>query len=351
MAQKEKLLKVSIIIPVYSVSLYIERCIKSVMAQTYPVMECIIVDDASPDDSIVKCERLVAEYNDNVDENNNLDLNLNEKRRIRFEILHHEVNRGLSAARNTGTDAATGEYIYYLDSDDEITPDCIEKLVYPIYKDASIEMVMGNNERRSDGCPLPPNYQQKRVPEQNLASLKAVRNFYFGEKRFFEMAWNKLTKKDFIVQHKLYFEEGILYEDLLWTFWVLKHLGHLYVISDVTYYFYKRPHSIWTGTSVEDQRYHYGRVYNIIANSLTEGEKGREANFYFRRLSGHYVQDPKNPAFIRSVQIFRKALYDGHHTKEYIIISMSMFMFKTALGRSMFKLALKVKRHLKKDVI
>jgi glycosyltransferase involved in cell wall biosynthesis len=305
------------------------------MAQTYPALECIIVDDASPDDSILKCDRILEKYDG----------------AIRFHILYHDYNRGLSAARNTGTDAAIGDYIFYLDSDDEIPPDCIEKLVYPISNDASIEMVMGNNERRFDGCPLPPNYKQKRVPEQDLASLKAVRNSYFGEKRFFEMAWNKLIKKDFIIQHKLSFEEGLLYEDLLWTFFVLKHLSRLYVVSDVTYFYYKRPQSIWTGTSVEDKRYHYGRVYDIIANSLTEEEKGREADYYFIRLSGHYIQDPKNPAFIRSAQLFRKALADDHYTREYIIVTLTIFMFKTALGRGLFKLAMKVKSHLKKDVI
>lgn len=105
-------MSISIVVPVYNVSLYVERCVRSVMAQTYPVLECILVDDASPDDSIAKCEKLIAAYDG----------------AISFVVLHHERNRGLSAARNTGTDAAQGDYIYYLDSDDEITPDCIEKV-------------------------------------------------------------------------------------------------------------------------------------------------------------------------------------------------------------------------------
>ena len=127
---------VSVIIPVYQVTDYVERCLKSVMSQTYTDIECIIVDDKTQDDSIEKCERLIEVYNNN--------LKLDGKGRIRFKILHHEVNRGLSAARNTGTQAATGEYLYYLDSDDYISADCIETLIAPFKEHASLEMVQGN---------------------------------------------------------------------------------------------------------------------------------------------------------------------------------------------------------------
>ena len=90
---------VSVVIPVYQVSGYIERCIRSVMAQTFTDIECIIVDDASQDDSIEKCERLIGEYDGP----------------IRFRILRHKENRGLSAARNTGAKAATGEWIFFIE--------------------------------------------------------------------------------------------------------------------------------------------------------------------------------------------------------------------------------------------
>ena len=88
-------MNVSIIIPVYNVSLYIERCIKSVMNQTYQDIECILVNDASPDNSITIAERLIADYDGS----------------IQFRILNHEHNKGQSAARNTGIKAASGDYI------------------------------------------------------------------------------------------------------------------------------------------------------------------------------------------------------------------------------------------------
>ena len=104
-------MKISIVIPVYNVSNYIERCLRSVINQIYNgEIECIIVDDASPDNSINICESIIKQYNGN----------------IHFHIIHHKTNMGLSSARNTGTKNATGQFIFYLDSDDFISPNCIE---------------------------------------------------------------------------------------------------------------------------------------------------------------------------------------------------------------------------------
>ena len=151
----QKLMEVSIIIPVYQVSAYIERCLESVVNQTYTDIECIIVNDATQDDSIEKCEILIEKYDGP----------------IHFRIIHHEINRGLSAARNTGTKAAKGAYLYYLDSDDYISPDCIEKLVSVVKDDPSIEMVQGNSLMKSDEkeCPLGKIKQPVRISNNDEA--------------------------------------------------------------------------------------------------------------------------------------------------------------------------------------
>lgn len=105
---------ISILIPVYNVEKYIADCTKSVMAQTYTgKMECIIVDDCSTDNSITIAEMLIAEY----------------QGPITFHILHHENNRGLAAARNTAVEAAQGDFIVHIDSDDWVEPTMIEELV------------------------------------------------------------------------------------------------------------------------------------------------------------------------------------------------------------------------------
>ena len=103
-------MKVSIIIPIYNVEPYIERCLQSVVSQTYPYFECILIDDCGNDRSMPFAEQFIQNYSGE----------------IHFRILRHENNCGLSSARNTGMKAANGDYIYFMDSDDAITPECIE---------------------------------------------------------------------------------------------------------------------------------------------------------------------------------------------------------------------------------
>lgn len=303
---------VSIVVPVYNVSLYIERCVRSVMAQTYPVIECIIVDDASPDDSIAKCEKLIAGYDGPT----------------HFVILHHEHNRGLSAARNTGTDAAKGDYIFYLDSDDELTPDSIEKLAKPIERDKSIEMVVGNYQVLS------------KVPsvgritlEEEFVSSEAIRVFFFDRGVLSVMAWNKLISKTFITGNDLYFWEGILYEDNPWTYYVVKILRHLYVIPDITYHHYVRPLSICTGTSESEKAKFIGIVCEDIARHFTPGEEAREAKYYLRTYYSFFIRNREIESFKRALPLFEKALAGDEYRKECLLLwtlrlsSKSAFMY------------------------
>ena len=105
-------MKVSVIIPVYKVEPYIERCVRALMEQTLQDVEFLFVDDASPDSSMEIVKRVIAEYPD---------------RTVR--ILIHEKNKGLPSARNTGLIAATGEFIYHCDSDDWPERTLLEKMV------------------------------------------------------------------------------------------------------------------------------------------------------------------------------------------------------------------------------
>lgn len=315
---------VSIIVPVYNVAPFIERCLKSVMNQTYTgKMECLIVDDCGTDDSIVISERMINEYNED----------------IRFQILHHEQNRGLSAARNTGTNAATGDYFFYLDSDDEITVDCIEKLMKPVQNDPTIEMVMGSYNRLSDGYQL-------LLQEKDIVSLEAIRDYYYEGNVFSVAAWNKLIKKDFLVHHQLSFKEGIIFEDRLWIFFVVKYLNHLYTMPDITYFYHIRPHSITTGSSKEEQARHYGMVYHEIANNLTVGDR-REAKYYVRQFCSRCIEFSPIQSFRQASLLFKKALLKDRYISEYIFLSVTFFLSKSALGKWLFLLARKTRRVIK----
>ncbi len=269
---------VAIIIPVYNVEPYIGDCLRSVMRQTYQgTMECLLIDDCGTDESISIAERMIAEYN----ENHNANDNLNKGRGIQFKILHHEVNRGLSAARNTGTEHAKGDYIYYLDSDDEITDDCIEKMMAIVIKDSAIEMVQGKYDINGDSIPHPV------VNKHQITSIStnwdARQSFYHRQIVF--SAWNKLIKRSFLLQHHLLFKEGILHEDVLWLFYLMKYVSYIHLISDITYRHRKRPGSITTGTAKKNTAIHYSIVYQEIITHLTSGFEEEESRFYVRSFS------------------------------------------------------------------
>ena len=260
---------VSIIVPVYNVSAYIERCIKSVMTQTYKDIECIIVDDVSPDDSITKCEQMIAAYDGP----------------IRFFILRHQQNRGLSAARNTGTDAATGEYLYFLDSDDEMTSDCIEKLMLPILDDNTLEMVQGNHLMVERGGN---KVFYKGNSSITISSNSTVFNHLVKYNTIDGAAWNKLLKRSFMEKYQLSFIEGILYEDKPWMFFVQKYLSKAYLSKEITYYYHRRPDSITRNKNMITEGNSYHIIYETILRNLTPGRESKELNGYIYRFCKVY---------------------------------------------------------------
>lgn len=302
--EPQNAIAISLIIPVYKVSAYVERCLKSVMKQTYNHFECILVDDASPDDSIAKCEQMIASYDGS----------------IIFRILHHEQNRGLSAARNTGIDAATGDYILFMDSDDIISNDCVEKLLAPIQKDRSIEMVFGGWMKFSDNSPLSLQYNFKNKKEI-FYSNKDIRSFFFdGDGRFINAAWNKLVSKSFLTRYNIKFEEGQLFEDALWTFWILKHLHTLCSIPDVTYFYFTRADSITNGTGEEDRFKHKNYISSVISANLTPGDEVREADYHVKGFLNHYIRQPKTSDLQTTALRFAKALPFRKHPRQKTLL-------------------------------
>lgn len=320
---------ISIIIPIYNVSAYVERCIQSVMAQTRPCTECIIVDDASPDDSMAKCERLIASY----------------QGPTRFIILHHEKNRGLSAARNTGFATATGDYIFYLDSDDALTPDCLEELSAPILRDNSIEMVMGNYDPISDGSPIF-DQDRKRLPRIELVSKEENRRLFFSNGNYPVVAWNKLLRRSFLEENQLFFVEGLLFEDNIWTFFMMKHLSHVYIVPDVTLLHYKRPGAITTRTDQEKHTHHRAIVYKEIASHLTPGEEAREAAYYVSEFRSLFGINPKEPLLHQTLPLFKIALSDGHHKKALFYLFLTQHLTRTVAGLKIFVALRRIKKQL-----
>ena len=204
--------KVTIIIPVYNVAPFIEKCVQSVMRQTYEgALECLLIDDCGTDESVAITERLIAEY----------------VGPILFKVIHHEKNRGLSCARNTGIDAATGDCVYFLDSDDYITDDCIECLVDSC---DGFDVVFGNHfiGERKDGV--------LKRDSGALTGEQYVLNYLQG-RQLPTCVWNKLFKLDYLKKYNLYFVPGIIMEDSVFTFMYSCYPTKLFFVNRITYYY------------------------------------------------------------------------------------------------------------------
>jgi glycosyltransferase involved in cell wall biosynthesis len=221
---------VSIIIPLYNKKQYIERCFNSVTNQIYKNIECIIVDDCSTDSSLELVNNLIKNYAGN----------------IKFVLVKHSRNGGLSAARNTGINNSNGDYLFFLDADDEIIENSISSLVILAEKYSEVDMVQGNIITKR-GLRKNENLNPKgKLPEFIKGNLNIRR--YCSD--IPETAWNKLVKKEFIINNSLYFKKGITHEDYHWRFFYLKKIESFVFTEENTYIFYEVPDSITTNKNL-----------------------------------------------------------------------------------------------------
>jgi glycosyltransferase involved in cell wall biosynthesis len=217
---------ISINIPVFKCEKYIIRCLDSVKNQTYKNLEIILVNDCTPDDSM----SLVREF-----ANTNYDLNV--------KIIEHEQNSGLSVVRNTGIKNSIGEYLYFLDSDDEITPNCIELLVdKALETDAQIIIAQNrwintfDNTTKDFGFPT---ISKKKYFNDNLEIFSA-----YSDGDFPSSSWNKLIKRHFIIKNSIFFIPGLFAQDELWFFHLLLKTKTLAIVDDITYLYYLHGESV-----------------------------------------------------------------------------------------------------------
>lgn len=186
------MIKISIIIPVYNVEQFVERCIRSVMHQTFTVdVECIVVDDCTPDKSMKIVKQMLLNYTGN----------------IQFKLLSHDRNKGLAAARNTGLSIAEGDYILHVDSDDYCEPDMLESM-YTIALQENADIV---------GCDFYCDFLGgRRIRKfQNFqeSGSKCVEAILQG--KLHSGNWNKLIKKELYLQHEILYPEGVnMWEDI-----------------------------------------------------------------------------------------------------------------------------------------
>lgn len=234
---------ITLIIPIYNVELYIERCLLSALNQTYQNIEIILIDDCGADDSmIIAKETLKSHPNES-----------------KVHIYTHEQNKGLSAARNTGIKYATGEYIFFLDSDDELVLTAFESLIKELYH-YNYDIIMAGVITTD----MQPYYIAN---NSKLKDYEIIESYYRGDIQ--NMAWNKLYKTKLIKDNKLQFKEGLIHEDYLWTYQAICKANSLRTINIPVYIYHIRENSLNTNFTLKNIK-HYLYGYNVIKSRTFE---------------------------------------------------------------------------------
>ena len=224
--KQEKMLPlVTISIPLFKCEEFLEKCLLSVVNQTYKNLEVTLIDDKTPDNSVQIAEDFIQKHN-----------------LQNWKIYHLEENSGLSVVRNKGIDTAQGKYLFFLDSDDVITPDCIETLV-EIAERTQAEMTISQLECEeletgNKSIAIKIN-SDKDVIEGNDNILRE-----FSKGNLVTYAVNKLFIVDYLRQNKLYFVKGLFAQDELWTFHLVLKMNKIALHKGITYTYFLHAKSV-----------------------------------------------------------------------------------------------------------
>lgn len=212
--------KVSVIIPIYGVEKYIERCARSLFEQTLDDIEYIFVDDCTKDNSIAALKRVIEDY---------------PNRKSQIKILHHDVNKGLPQARKTGIMVANGEYIAHCDSDDWVDND-MYKAMYDKVKEVDTDLVICNYVVHDGTKPLMIEYVC------NNMTIDDFRNDFLLHNNNWAV-WNKMFRKK-IYDNCIIYPMGNMGEDMALNAQLLQRCNNVTYVDKPFYYYFKNLNSI-----------------------------------------------------------------------------------------------------------
>lgn len=261
--------KVTIAIPVYNVAPYIERALLSAFNQSFESIEFLLIDDKGKDSSMKIARAVIS----------------NHPRGKDVRIIEHPVNIGTGATRNSGIDNAQGEYIFFMDSDDEITPNCIETL-YTQMKENPVDFVAASFDRID--CKGNISYGFNCEDLLIKGELELAQRYYFErvkKKEFIYIcSWNKLYNLTFLKKNKIRCIPHHLNEDLLFSFQVILKAESCRFIPEVTYHYYTIP----------------GSTTNKISNKKTTNKEVKECKEIIQ-FKKDYLNEFKNKAIYETL--------------------------------------------------
>lgn len=241
--------KISVVVPVYNVEKYIHRCVDSLINQTLTDIEIILVDDGSPDNCSVICNRLAEQDS-------------------RIKVVHKQ-NGGLSSARNAGMKIATGDYIGFVDSDDDVEPDMYEKM-FRVAEQHNVDFIMADYLRfPSNGEPYLKTlnidggyYNREKIIKDIFPQLIMGENIDYGP---LLSVWHCLYNRQFLEDNSLVFDEEVRWsEDNIFNAIMGYNCNSFYYMKgEGLYHYYNNP-----GTITTSYRKGAWRVYKTMNEHL-----------------------------------------------------------------------------------
>lgn len=240
------MITVSILTPIYGVEKYIEQCARSLFEQTYAHIEYIFVDDCTPDRSISILQDVVKQYPDRAEQ---------------VHIIHHAKNQGVGAARQTALMAAKGDYVMFVDSDDFLPVNAVERLVEKTV-DKVVDMVDGGYcEWKDNKASLP--QMPFDVEKEKYLKLLICQNLITNR------LWGRAYKRSVIMEHQVFFQEGVDYaEDLFWNTQFLYHAESKAVVNEVVYGYRTDNINSYNHTISEKNLLSYFRSLHLLVTFL-----------------------------------------------------------------------------------
>lgn len=223
--------KISIIVPVYKVEEELDRCVQSLVNQTYKNIEIILVDDGSPDHCPELCDQYALEDN-------------------RIRVLHKK-NGGLSDARNAGLERATGEYVLYVDSDDYIDVDACARFMSAT-DTQDVDIVVGNAiMEKSDGCEM---MVHTATPTGTIYGAKEFIIRAISSYQWYAPAWLNMYRREYLLENNLFFKKGIYFEDIQMLPRVFLPAKRIVCMEGTFYHYIIRDNSIMTSKKDEKKK-------------------------------------------------------------------------------------------------
>lgn len=254
----------SIIVPVYNVEQYIRKCIESIQKQGFPNFELLLIDDGCTDNSGLICD----EY-------------ANGDSRIK---VVHKKNEGVSIARNTGINMATGSLITFIDSDDWIEDDYLQT-IYDEMGDSDI-LFFGSFWHYEDGCTRTMCFKNSVYGNDMKRGMlllleNDIKTNYLG------FTWNKVFRKDIIDENDVRFVERLSFsEDEVFTLDYCNHISHLKIIEKPLYHYLWKDNGL---THAKKIKWAYVLLINSLGKVVDSIKDDELHSYYLRRIAHLYT--------------------------------------------------------------